>query len=133
MIEQTLEGNKLIAEFMGWELVNINEEPEDEDFDCWVFKNKETGYMDSGVDGQFYNKNSTLPFNTDWNLLMSAVDKIEDKGQVLLFGEIKGTQKVLKFHSQPWHCFGSDKFPITKKQAVYEAVIDMIKKFKEND
>lgn len=75
MTEKIVDGNKLIADYMGWELVNISDEPEDEDFDCWIFKNKETGRVDSGIDGQFYNKNSTLPFDTNWNLLMTAVEK----------------------------------------------------------
>jgi len=82
--EQILEGNKLIAEYMGWELININDEPADPDFDCWVFRNKITGQSDSGVDAQIYNKNSTLPFNEDWNLLMPVVHKccqdLRDKG-----------------------------------------------------
>lgn len=70
-------GNKIIAEFMEWELINLSDEPDDieGEFDCWVFKNKLTGYMDSGQDSQIYNKDSTLPFDKDWNLLMEAAQK----------------------------------------------------------
>ncbi len=72
-----VEGNRIIAEFMEWELINISDEPDDieGEFDCWVFKNKLTGGMDGGIDAQIYNKNSTLPFDTDWNRLMEVVHK----------------------------------------------------------
>jgi hypothetical protein len=124
-------GNKIIGNFMGWEVVNINDEPEDADFDCWVFRNKLTGESDSGVDAQFYTKYSVLPFDEDWNLLMGAVQKIEDRGQILLFNEIDD-QRVVKFHSRPRYGYGSEKFKDTKIQAVFQAVVEIIERINEN-
>jgi hypothetical protein len=114
-------GNKTIALFMGWQLVNINDEPTDSDFDCWVFKNKLTGVSDSGIDGQFYNENSTLPFDTDWNLLMGVVEKLEESGyEIDIFGKCIDVS------------FGPDETHIldlkgkTKIEAVYRACVDII-------
>ena len=81
MTEEEIIGNKLIGTFMGWELVNLEEDEEDDDFACWVFKNKSTGAMHTGIDAEFYNKDSFLPYNLDWRLLMEAIDKIESIGE----------------------------------------------------
>lgn len=133
MIEvDVLKGNKIIGDFMGWELVNINDEPEDSDFDCWIFKNKITGECNSGVDAQFYVKESILSFNEDWNLLMGAVQKIEDGGQILFFEEI-GDSRVVRFHSRPSYGFGSEKFKDTKIKAVFQAVVEVIQRISENN
>lgn len=73
-MEKIDEGNKLIQDFMGWELINLDEDFEDDDEGCWVFKNKETGYLNSGYEGFFYNKDSIKTFNT-WNELKPVIDK----------------------------------------------------------
>ena len=120
------EGNKIIADYMGWELVNINDEPEDEDFDCWVFKNKETGHMDSGIDGQIYNKNSTLPFDTDWNLLMPVVEKC-------VF-EIESMGYDKRGSWLPEHGYVSNVYLLkihTPKDIVWQEVINHINRYKK--
>jgi hypothetical protein len=124
--EQILEGNKLIAEFMGWELVNINDEPEDEDFDCWVFRNKITGQSDSGIDAQIYNKNSTLPFHADWNLLMTAVEKC--------VSEIQGMGYDARGTWLPEHGYVSNVYLLkihTPKEIVWQEVIKHINRYKK--
>jgi hypothetical protein len=113
--------NKIIALFMGWELVNINDEPEDSDFDCWVFKNKLTGAVDSGIDAQIYNKNSTLPFDTDWKLLMEVVEKLEESGYEI---DIFGKCVEVSFGPDETHIL--DLKGKTKIEAVYNACVKVI-------
>ena len=115
--------NRVIATFMGWELVNINDEPEDPDFDCWVFKNKFTGQSDSGIDGQFYNKDSTLPFDADWTLLMGVVEKLEESGyEIDIFG------KCVEVSFGPDETHIVDMKGKTKMEAVYNACAHIINK-----
>lgn len=115
-------GNRMIATFMGWELVNINDEPADPDFDCWVFKNKLTGAVDSGIDAQIYNKDSTLPFDTDWRLLMQVVERLEESGyEIDIFG------KCVEVSFGPDETHIVDMKGKTKMEVVYNACLRVIK------
>ena len=62
------EKNRLIEAFMGWELKYIT----DYDLNQWCFVNSITGEVKTGV----YNK-STVPYCSDWNLLMKALKKFD--------------------------------------------------------
>jgi len=75
--KQITEGNRLITQFMGWELIQTKDE-----LKAWVFKNKETGNVmllddRKPYDKKFWNKDSVLEFNESWDWLMPVIDKIE--------------------------------------------------------
>jgi hypothetical protein len=61
------EKNKMIMEFMGWELKRVNNPSE------WAFVNKNTGETIRGV----YN-DSVMNFTSDWNLLIQVINKLTD-------------------------------------------------------
>ncbi len=81
MTKENADNRRLIADFLGWELVNISDEPEDKDFDCWVWRNRFGGVGYDGLDAGGYTENDTMPFHTSWDLLMTAVEKIEEAQQ----------------------------------------------------
>lgn len=62
-LNSTLENNKLIAEFMGWEIY-VNEPP------VLLFSR-----------GENIKSIGQLNFNSDWNLLIEVVEKIENLGR----------------------------------------------------
>jgi hypothetical protein len=81
--------NQIIQEYLGWKLINLTEEDRlidpdyDESDECWVFyKNPdETGMSTtsySGGDCEILNKDSELPYDSDWNWFMECVLKINE-------------------------------------------------------
>lgn len=97
--------NRELQKLLGWELINLNEDPADEDYDLWIFKNKHTKDTWSGGDSSYINKDDTLPFDCDWCWLMSAfvyVNNMEegyglkyniDQCQVILY--VSGEPKII--------------------------------------
>ena len=77
-----------------------------------------------------------LSYHSNWNQLMSVVDKLEESGQILVFFEMKGDdgnkERLVKFMSRPWYGFGSEKFTDTKIEATFQAVVELIKSINEN-
>lgn len=121
------EGNKIIAKFDGWELINLNtDDPEDSDFDCWIFKNKITGQVKTGHDMWGYNSESTLDYDSDWNMLMSIVDKIEQTNTIQMFDNecciFQNTTPLTGNLNNKIIMFSG----IDKQEAVFKAIISFI-------
>lgn len=79
--------NQIIAEYLGWKLINLTEKDKlnnpdyDESDECWVFhqNSNETGMSSksySGEDYEILNKNSDIPYDSDWNWYHEALDQI---------------------------------------------------------
>lgn len=75
-------GNQLIQDFLNWKLVHVQDDIdvsrdwggyyEFQQYD----ENGEIIKTDIGGDSWSWEKGDTMPFNTDWNLLMSAIKRI---------------------------------------------------------
>ena len=88
--------NKIIEEFTGWKLVDIENDPEDP---CFVFKNEKTKQIYTGEDMEILSSSSEMNFDNDWNKFMDAlkyaselmhhVDKLSNKFLVGLFQNIQ--------------------------------------------
>ena len=103
--------NKLIAEFLCWDINSPST------FPTYLHQEEETqGYWE-------------LKFDTDWNWLMEAVDKIESFGYVFqLQGNSATFFKNKTFKEPIWN----DSFiGNTKLKATYNAVVEFIKWYNE--
>jgi hypothetical protein len=136
---ETVEGNKLIAEFMGFELVTIGY------FGCpdeteWQVKNalwlEDVGLSDVGeyfvdVPDLKWHSKEELDYSTDWSLLMPVVEKIN------WIGGAQGYQFVI-FRSTVHVNDGQDHlFEVVKYQneswieCVWKAVIQFIQYYNQ--
>ena len=122
----TTENNKIIAEFMGWEIKNYSTPISD----------IVTPY------GQL--TETQLKFNSDWNWLMEVVEKIESLEDTERF-EITNSgvnithyqTKEVKFIYNGYHTnkgmyLLTEKAVDTKIEAVYMAVVEFIKWYNKN-
>jgi hypothetical protein len=143
-------GNVLIAEFMGEEIKRIDA-PHGESFLAhkvieqkegttlqweWDWMNLTPEQLSQVTEEKWYYVGdgfNGLKYHGDWNWLMNAVDKIESRGQILLFDELgKDRRRVVKFHSRPYYGFGDEISTDTKIQAVFQAVVEIIERINEN-
>lgn len=67
--------NETIQRYMGWERKWINEPG---DYVGWALVNKDTNNIIRGITNEFL-----LPFSTDWNYLMDAINKITGHDETL--------------------------------------------------
>ena len=130
MTQETIEGNKSIALFMGGTLAPIAV------FmsivgEGWHFPKELDKIYASGLHLPFYDH--ALQFNSDWNWLMTAVKKIEwDFGKMV---KIEGFSCEITSASnenpskKPFRIF---KHCNTKEQAVFEAVVEFVNYWKNN-
>ncbi len=107
----TVENNKLIAEFLGYEWDNQNEV---------LTQNK------------FAIQNSVTKFHSDWNWLMQLVEKIESLGFATSIASgskgfacviTKGVENIF---------LSNNKTSKTKIEAVYNACVEFIKWYNQN-
>ncbi len=115
----TLENNKLIAEFLG---ATNNNHPDDYD----MYGIIET--IEDGEDEKHYFKPEEMLFNSDWNWLMEVVEKIESLDfsfQILKNGWVvindDDNEEVL------------ESFGESKLNAVYGGCIEFIKYYNEQN
>ena len=124
-MENIIENNKIIAEFLNWEFDDLSEtfetpflklvEPQafgDEQFSCKL-------------------QDFELEFHSDWNWLMEVVEKIENlskEGETYMFSITKFSARVTYKGSR------IVDLPIdnTKIEAVYNACVEFIKWYNEN-
>jgi hypothetical protein len=104
--------NKLIAEFLGFQQTNIG----------WY--DSEEVLLITERDNTF----DDLKFNTDWNWLMEAVDKIESFGyDVFINTCVCRITDVGQNMFEDIECFVNDN----KRQATYNALVEFIKWYNE--
>ena len=134
--KEVLEGNNLIAEFMGWKLhcYNPSEQKSDRVYEFHLYN--ESGEVidtDFGGDSWCWNEGDTLPFHAQWNLLMPVVEKIESLGCIveiwLSLG--KGCRIIKGSFKNPTITIANTESNSTI-DAVYEAVIEFIKWSNQN-
>ena len=114
-MENILENNKLITEFLGFELFNNK-----------YYELSQFGYMKTNGEWSDVFYPETLKFHKDWNWLVEVVEKIESiKGtQIFINGiscEIMFKGKVISKHFN------------TKIEAVYNACLEFIKWYNLNN
>lgn len=102
--QEILEGNKIIARFMGLPEYKIE------------FKGKFLNFENSK-----HNR-----YNSDWNILMSVVEKIESLGFTCF---IQGNECSIESLEKTIGTFCRT----TKIEAVYKAVIEFIKLYNQNE
>jgi hypothetical protein len=120
--EEIIEGNKIIGEYMGLSDIKI------ENNEVVVRIPTMIQWREQFPKGVI----KTLSYASDWNELMGVIDKIEEQGQLLVFFEI-GDYRMVKFMNRPWNGFGSEKYPNTKIEATFQAVVELIKYVNEKE
>jgi hypothetical protein len=118
VILNTMENNKLIAEFMGFEL---QKNPNERWFNQW--------FTNDILNKPYHSRIEILHFDSDWNWLMEAVDKIESIGdeenngeyffEIYKFG-------VTIFSNGNYVNEIVDTTGKTKLEATYKAVVEFI-------
>jgi hypothetical protein len=128
MIEQEIiENNRLIDEFLGWKIVDLNPILEDED-DFHIYEFRQYDYWGKVIDSIGtcdISKDSVHPYNTDWNWLKTALNRILDidnEKDIELARIMDENQSKLNILTTSILC------PI---DGVYERVIDFIKFYNE--
>lgn len=113
--EEIIEGNKLIAEFMGIKLIKgIN-----------TYTGKEYYYFNNANMQDF----EELPdYNTDWNVLMAVVQKIEHLPMVSDI-TINSVGTFIYCSEIPKHFFPIET---TKIESIWDAVVEFIKWYNKN-
>lgn len=113
----TTENNRLLAEFIGWELKhnpNISQK---------TWSNKEEGYC--------RDKDSTfIEYSNNWNWLMKVVEKIESLGFTFTI-RLKWV-KISKTHNSDEVILIRWEEDETKIEAVYNACLEFIEWYNEN-
>lgn len=113
MKQEIIEGNKLIAKFMGGTFSNYANNTKG-----WIIPN----LTKNGVDGDENN----LKFHSDWNWLMSVVEKIEQDGEPIeIIGNKSKTHYFTHSYSPVNKYFKTEG--ATKIESVYKSVIEFIK------
>lgn len=121
--KEILEGDKLIAQFMGVKNVvefTIKKNPE---FIELVIAEDEDGYIDY-VEGINY-----ILYHSDWDQLMSVVEKIEKKSDTSL--ECLTLDEIVSYQFQIYlsnTCVRGK----SKIEVIYKAVIEFIKWYNQN-
>jgi len=82
------------------------------------------------INGKKYDS-KTLNFKEDWNLLMYAVERIEGMGYFSTIEKFKevDTHRMWFNECETWAEFGSGARGGTKKETIYEAVLDFCKTY----
>jgi hypothetical protein len=82
------------------------------------------------INGKKYDS-KTLNFKEDWNLLMYAVERIEGMGYFSTIEKFKevDTHRMWFNECETWAEFGSGARGETKKETIYEAVLDFCKTY----
>lgn len=104
-----IEDNKLLAEFLGYQ----NTTPNDKDFDIYELKGKPL------IEAM------SMKFHSDWNWLMSVVDKIEGLGSCQI--DISSNWCRIGYKDTKFNYDSRNHFKVTKKEAVYLACVEFIK------
>lgn len=85
-VQEIKKRNIALQELLGWKLECLNPDAKIEDdteFFHYQFNRYENGRIvevDCGGDSWSWEKDDTIPFNSNWNRLMKAVEKIETQG-----------------------------------------------------
>ena len=132
-MENNIENNKLIAEFLGFELFNNK-----------YYELSQFGYMKTNGEWSDVFYPETLKFHKDWNWLMEVVENIESLEDTERF-EITNSgvnithyqTKEVKFIYNGYHTnkgmyLLTEKAVDTKIEAVYMAVVEFIKWYNKN-
>ena len=129
-MENIVENNKLIAEFLNWEFDDLSE----------TFETPFLKLVDSKAfgDEQFSCKlqDFELEFHTDWNWLMSVVEKIEnlqDENNCAIYNvQIEQSfTEIIDNHTSETIIYDIDAD--SKIEAVYNTVIEFIKWYNEQN
>jgi len=125
--KQIKEGNRLITQFMDWELIQTKDE-----LKAWVFKHKETGnaiLLDdrNPYDKKFWNKDSVLEFDKSWNDLMTVVVKIEEMD----YG-IKMCRKVVEVYVDSTKEVILKTKELSRFESLFKAVVEFINWYNAN-
>ena len=119
-MENILENNKLIAEFLGFELFNNK-----------YYELSQFGYMKTNGEWSDVFYPETLKFHKDWNWLMKVVENIESLGylvkiafNVVIIRDKDNENNIITFQTIKAN---------PKKDAIYFACLDFIKWYNLNN
>jgi hypothetical protein len=142
MKEEILEGNKLIAQFMGHEYCPFDETVPNLKPGWWKRgSNREKSNKKISSNGFLCRKHDELRYWNEWNWLMPAVLKIEATYHEShgYFGvyissnscSIQGTKLSLR-EPNPHYAYFSQYYSENKIKAVWEAVVGFVRWYNEN-
>jgi hypothetical protein len=114
----TIENNKLLAVFLGGKYKNQTNIPLN-DNEIWLPK---FGVCNLGNNGK------VLKFHNNWNWLMEVVEKIEGLNKDISILIIKNSVIVNNRNNYKKETFGN-----TKIEAVYNACVEFVKWYNENN
>jgi hypothetical protein len=120
----TIDNNKLLAEFMGFKL---QQDPNERWF----------GQYFTTPNDVWANRIELLHFDTDWNWLMEVVEKIEQLGYVTeIIGNIERKFTCITYPNTSEEYisrigYGEEMF-LNKKYVTYQAVVAFIKWYNKN-
>ena len=132
--EETIENNKLIAEFMGGEFANHNCQPTA----YWEF------WKDEPPSNAPYIFNRHLKYHTSWGWLMPVVEKIESLPDGKWYIHIQGNTVSIEDgnetplwdyhinHEDPIMALFPQKPDNKPIESVYQAIVEFIKWYNEN-
>ena len=114
-MENTVENNRLIAEFMGLKPVNV--------FGGWSVSKDHVSVNSATEEEAMQSFCKSTKYDSDWNWLMEVIKEIADK---------TGFQLTLGEDYSYWNNQGENPFTIdyggyNNINSVYEAVVDLIK------
>ena len=132
--DEIKEGNKLIAEFMGFSKNQFGEIDNTNIYLQWISTNINCVYDIQHDDFPLLNRDDYWKFHSSWDWLMPVVDKICDYevvGDFHVCGSTVLIISAIECDDNPisgieiWHSGGDDK-----KRAVFEACVKFIKQIK---
>jgi len=121
--DEIIEGNKLIAEFMGGKFRKSKD------------KNTLNKYFDLKDKGYFYYENE-IRYHTSWDWIMPVVDKIEQKGCIV---EISYSLVCMcricvigQKHENTFNIINDNNGGLEPIIAIYKSVVEFIKWYNQN-
>lgn len=118
-MENVIENNKLIAEFMGFEQKPLGY------YDC-VNHYEFVREIDGSARQVQYFKPEQMRFHSDWAWLMPAVEKIENIGPYIKIHDMSCRIAMIKSYNPTVYQFECEVNGQTKIEAVHSAVIHFI-------
>ena len=126
--QEILEGNKLIAQFMGYKYIPFDEtKPKNSPVGWW--KDNRVGIINKIEKNYLCRKHTDLNYYSSWNWLMPVVEKIDDMKDVRVNDITIGVTSTIIYARSKTNSFFKQQNHSgeTRIERTYNAVIEFIK------
>lgn len=126
--EEIRQGNKIIDDFLGWKLIDINDKrdrADPDEYGIWQFQRYKDGEVievDCGGDSWSWDKGDQHRYHSDWNLLMEFVVFIQKMNFTVLIGN-ESCAISAGWHPSQWNINFKEE---TTQKAVWKACISFV-------